>query len=126
MRAIREAMLLCNGAVIVGLARRFAPVTVDRFNSPKKVVQNRVFTSTPWNHLEAGMAYQLDLPLLILKEKAILPEGILDQALSEYLVFEFDPKTQASGLSKELKETIAAWTREVIEYVGSRSSRSQR
>jgi hypothetical protein len=109
LRAISEAMANCRGAVIVGLGRRFQPLAIDRFGSDRAVEKHDVWTATPWNHLEAGMAFQLGLPLLILKDKRILPEGILDQSVGEYLVFEFDLSKEARGLTSELRATVASW-----------------
>lgn len=55
------------------------------------------------------MAFQLELPLLILKDRSILAEGILDQAVGEYLVFEFDLAAETDVLSAGIKETIRTW-----------------
>jgi hypothetical protein len=114
MRAIREAMLSCRGAAIIGLGRRFSPVSIDRFGSPRAERKKGTWTATPWNQLEAGMAYQLGLPLLILKDRAIIAEGILDQAISGFLVFEFDLEAEAKGLSQQLRATIARWSHDVV------------
>jgi hypothetical protein len=113
LRAIRELMLECDGAVIVGLERRVAEVAFEKQGSPSERRLLDVRTATPWNHLEAGMAFQLDLPLLILKDRTIHAEGILDQAVGEYLVFEFDLAEEAASLSTPLKKTIAAWCMQV-------------
>jgi hypothetical protein len=113
MRAIREAMDGCAGAVILGLGRRFHPLGIDRYGSDKATEKTEFWCSTPWSHLEAGMAYQLGLQLLILKDKGVLPEGILDQAVGEYLVFEFDLADECDGFSTELGETVGAWARAV-------------
>jgi hypothetical protein len=113
LRAIRESMEGCAGAVIVGLGRRFHPVGIDRYGSHEATEKVDFWCSTPWSHLEAGMAYQIGLPLLILKDRAILAEGILDQAVGEYLVYAFELERECKGFSKELRETIAAWSREV-------------
>ncbi len=119
MRAIREAMDACAGAVILGLGRRFHPLGIDRYGSDKATEKNDFWCSTPWRHLEAGMAYQLGLPLLILKDKTILAEGILDQTVGEYLVFEFDLESECAGFSTELRETVAAWARAVLTQPAS-------
>jgi len=108
-------MELCSGAVIVGLGRRYATVAFDRFGSTDQRRLTDVWSPTPWNQLEAGMAYQLHLPMLILKDRAIQAEGILDPAVGDYHVFEFDLAAEAQRLSRPLRDTIAAWGRDVCD-----------
>jgi hypothetical protein len=113
LRAIRDLMLHCDGAVIVGFERRFARTAIEKRGASGERTLKDVRTATPWNHLEAGMAFQLDLPLLILKDRTIHAEGILDQAVGEYLVFEFDLPAEARSLSRPMKKTIETWSAQV-------------
>ena len=109
LRAIRSSMMECHGAVIVGLERSYSPILFERRGSPDQRRITHVASSTPWNQLEAGMAYQLELPLLILKERALRAEGILDPAIGDYFVTEFDIDVESRGLSKALKAVIHRW-----------------
>ncbi len=122
MQSIRELMLQCSGAVIVGFERRYAEVAVERRGSERETIVHEIRTSTPWSHLEAGMAFQLDLPMLILKDRHVHAEGILDQSLSRYLVYEFDLLTEATEMSPQLKATLKAWA----EAVRARSTTRQK
>jgi hypothetical protein len=114
LSAISEAMDTCYGAVILGLGRRLSPVVFERFGSSVEERRTDLITATPWNHLEAGMAYQLGLPLLILKDRTVASEGILDQAIGDYLVYEFDLSKEAASLSAPLRSTLAVWARDVF------------
>src|SRR5471032_3074135 len=107
--AIRNALRDCSGAIVLGLGRRYCEVAIDRYGSPKEEVRTDVYLPTPWNHLEAAMALQLGLPVLILKDQMVLAEGILDQALSDYIVFDFDLAAESIALSKALRLTLAQW-----------------
>jgi hypothetical protein len=125
LRAIRDLMLRCEGAVIVGFDRRVAPVAIEKQGSVSERRLRNVRTATPWNHLEAGMAFQLDIPMLILKDRATHPEGILDQSVGEYLVFEFDIESESEGLSPPLKRTIETWAAQVRERARREGGKSQ-
>lgn len=119
LQPIREAMLRCRGALIIGLGRRFSPLAIERFGSDEAVRRRNLWSATPWNHLEAGMAFQLNLPLLILKDKSVVAEGILDQSIGEYIVFEFDLGAESRGLSQPMRRTIARWAKDVHELAAA-------
>jgi len=112
LAAIRDRMRKCAGAVIVGMERRYAESAIDRRGSARQTALSDLAMSTPWTHLEAGMAFMLDLPLLILKERRVYAEGILDPALGAYFVCTFslgeDPRK-----SVELKGVLASWAKVV-------------
>ena len=59
------------------------------------------------------MAYQAGLPLLILKEKKIHPEGILDPNNSDSYVFEFEIEKNWKKLSSEMEKIIESWIEEI-------------
>ena len=113
LRAIRDQMQYCEGAVIVGLERRFAPVLIDRRGSSDEAILKDIATATVWTQLEAGMAYQLGLPLLIIKEQRVLAEGILDPALGEYFVCQVDVTVEGIEPSATLKGTMRSWVEAV-------------
>ena len=109
MQAISDRMKDCQGAVIVGLERRYSPQAIERRGSRDRTVIRNLITATPWNHLEAGMAFQLRLPLLVLRERKVHAEGILDPELSAYFVFSFNLRAEAVEFSTGLKGAIRSW-----------------
>jgi hypothetical protein len=64
--------------------------------------------------IEAGMAYQADLPLLILKEKKIYNEGIIDPNDSDFYVFEFEIGKNRKKLTIEMEKIIESCIGEVL------------
>src|SRR6185436_9700331 len=46
--------------------------------------------TTPWAHIEPAMAYQLGLPVLILREQGVLDDGILERGVAGLYMPEFD------------------------------------
>ena len=45
---------------------------------------------TPWNQLEAGIAFALDLPLLIIHESSVAQEGIFDPQIGDRFIHQTD------------------------------------
>jgi hypothetical protein len=105
MKPISDLMRTCKGAIIIGLERYHSYIGYEK----EKIESIHRYVSTPWIHIEAGMAYQTGLPLLILKEKKLVAEGILDPNISEYFVFEFEIEKMQKELAANLKQVIASW-----------------
>jgi hypothetical protein len=109
LKPIKELMATCKAAIIIGMVRHHSYIGYEKeFTEDSKELIHK-YTTTPWVQIEAGMAYQAGLPLLILKEKKVFAEGILDPQLSDYFVFEFEAEKQAEKLSHALEEIILSW-----------------
>lgn len=115
LEPIKEMMSNCIGIAIIGLERHHCYIGYSKENSKEEEETIHKYSSSPWIHIEAGMAYQLGLPMLILKEKKIYKEGILDPQISNYYIFEFDIDSQLEVLSDQIKSFIKSWA-ENINY----------
>lgn len=113
LQPIREIMNTCKAAIIVGLERNHGYIGYEKEGSKDSKELIHKYTTSPWIQIEAGMAYQANLPLLILKEKKLFPEGILDPNIGEYYVFEFETEKACKNLPPEMKKIIQSW----INYV---------
>lgn len=117
--AIRREMVGCHGAAILGLERTHCLIGYDRQGSSQEVEFTHRRLATVWCHLEAGMAYQAGLPLLILRENTLCVEGILDPAISGYFVFSFSLAEMAEHIPNDMKELISSWAEAVRKrFVG--------
>ncbi|MEQ9317252.1 MAG: hypothetical protein RLN72_15475 [Henriciella sp.] len=75
----------CSGGLVIG----FCQETADRVTRPgREAVAPKPYPS-PWNHLEAGLLFAADVPLLILKEAGITG-GVFDDGVSGHLVHTID------------------------------------
>src|SRR5262245_22374181 len=89
---LREVLVLarrCSGAMVLGFAQFRSDVGESKPNTPKQ----RLITTkeparfpSPWNNLEAGVAFSLGLPLLIFREEGI-NGGIFDEGASEVFLY---------------------------------------
>ena len=120
LKPIREIMLTCKAAIIIGMERHHSFIGYEKEFAKDSNELIHKFTSTPWIQIEAGMAYQADLPLLILKEKKVFAEGILDPQISDYYVFEFEIKKLYKKLSPELEEFILSWVNDIKNCQGGK------
>ena len=116
LKPIKELISKCKGAIVVGLERHHSFIGYEKEKAASKDdVKELVhkYSSTPWIQIEAGMAYQAGLPLLILKEKKIYPEGILDANNTDSYVFDFDIEKNWKKLSNEMEKIIESWINEI-------------
>lgn len=116
LKPIKELITKCKGAIIIGLERYHSFIGYEKESATQKedvLELIHKYTSTPWIQIEAGMAYYAGLPLLILKEKKIYPEGILDPNNSDSYIFEFDLEKNWKKLSTEMEKIIESWVNEI-------------
>lgn len=92
LKPIKEIMDTCVAAIVIGLERHHSFIGYEKeFSKVSKELIHK-YSSSPWIQIEAGMAYQAGLPILILKEDKVYGEGILDPQISDSFVFEFELK----------------------------------
>ena len=70
LRAIRNVMTECDGVVVVAFTRSKYRCCTDGSDS--------VNLPTVWNQIEAAMGYMQDIPLLIIAERGLREEGLLE------------------------------------------------
>ena len=71
------------------------------------------FTS-PYCHIEPAMAFQLGLPILLLRERGVLADGILERGVVGMYMPEFSVDAATSYLqSPEWGQLIARWEGQV-------------
>lgn len=109
LKPIKDIMNSCEAAIVIGLERHHSLIGYEKEHSRDSKEFIHKYSSSPWIQIEAGMAYQAGLPILILKEDKVYPEGILDSQISDSFVFKFELKEQTKKLSPELKSIILSW-----------------
>lgn len=75
--AARQEIQSCDAAVVLAFTRYEVEKGMEFPSSKKAEPIDGMRLPTIWNQLEGGMAYGLDLPLLILAEKGLKRQGIL-------------------------------------------------
>ncbi len=97
----------CAGGIILGFEQIYLENGKNKRNTTEEKAISSISIPTPWNNLEAGILYSLNLPLLIIRESGVRG-GIFDEGASSNYVhnFEFD-----SGL----RQVFTKWASKVYE-----------
>ena len=79
LKAVRRVMLESNGVVTVALRQPLGSdlAAVTREPGREGTLRGAWLTS-PWAHVESAMAYQLGLPVLVLREQGVRADGMLE------------------------------------------------
>lgn len=89
LTAIRRVLLECNGVMSVALRRMLVQhgQVHRRTESPKGELEETLesvtgaWLTSPWTHIELAMAYQLGLPIVHVRERDVLPDGVLESGV---------------------------------------------
>ncbi|MFL1428372.1 MULTISPECIES: hypothetical protein [unclassified Nocardiopsis] len=94
LHAIRRLMLESNGLIAIAFKRTYIEHAVVNRDSdfsgrePREISDE--WMTTPWPHIESAMAYQLGLPVLILREAGVIADGVLEKGVAGIAMPEFD------------------------------------
>jgi len=117
LKVISRIMHECDAAIIVAYERTFFDSGFEKRKSAKEKRIEAVRYTTPWNQIEAAMAYALDLPLIVMMEAGLREEGLLEQNYDWYI-----ERLSISGAAfedKDVRGRIAAWCRR-LQHDGAR------
>jgi hypothetical protein len=85
LAGIRRLMSTSNGVLVVALRRYFIKNGEERRINKHGTAEVKEISgfwmTSPWCHIEAAMAFQLRLPLLIFIESNVHPDGILEKGV---------------------------------------------
>ncbi len=124
LKAIRRLMLESNGLISVAFRRAYISKGKGKPKTEDSYSLNKYWLTSPYSHIEPAMAFQIGLPILILREEGVLDEGILETGiLGTYMpVFNLDQKNNKYLKSQEWIHLIKKWETQVgsvVEYKGN-------
>jgi hypothetical protein len=94
LTAIRRLMLESNGLITIAFRRIYVEKGTARLRTDIETLSEEAidgsWLTTPWAHIEPAMAFQLGLPVLILRENGVLADGILERGVLGLYMPEFD------------------------------------
>jgi hypothetical protein len=82
---IKEVMGECQGVVVLALERTRAEKVMDRPGGVGEAISTTVRMPTIWNQIEATMGYARGLPLLVVVERGLKAEGLLEKGYDWYI-----------------------------------------
>lgn len=107
LKSVMELIATCAGAVVIALERSYFAAGTEKRGGPNEVALTEVRLPTPWNQIEAAMAYARGLPLLVIVDAGLKSEGLLEQKYDWYVQ---RVRPEASALnSAEFNGVLASW-----------------
>lgn len=123
MESIRDKIKTCCGIVIVAYERKYMTSAIHKRGADLPGVTTEVMTNvsetTPFIHIEAAMAMAYDLPVIVLKEKGILAEGVLDTSYHGAIRLDFDFNDPSFFHSREIHTAVSSFYQNVISAVST-------
>lgn len=114
LAGIRRMMIGCCGLLAVAFKRSFAPTLETRLGADLNGVAaaqlHEIWFTSPYSQIEPAMGYQLGLPILILREKGVLAEGVLERGVTGLYCPEFDCSAEEPFEKLESKAVLDQWT----------------
>lgn len=111
LKRIEEVLDQCHGTVVLALERMAIDKGVARRGSPDETAISDVRLPTVWNQIEAAMSYRQGLPLLMIVEKGLLPEGLLEPSYDWYV--QTIPPDVTALQTSEFRAVMADWVKKV-------------
>ena len=128
LKAIRRLMLESNGLITIAFRRTYIERGASNYktnldNLQPKSIDGQWLTS-PWAHIEPAMAYQIGLPILIMRETSVVADGVLERGVvGTYMpVFDLSGSLDEYFSSPEWGDLITKWesqVRIVVEKKGN-------
>ncbi len=117
---IRKLIDECDGTIVLAMARTVIKEGIQYVGGGQEQKFFNQFYATVWTQIEAAMAFQVNHPILVLKEDIVNPEGILDPANSGLFVRTFSLTDGNTGVPKNILDVLPAFKKRVVEYAGER------
>jgi hypothetical protein len=120
LKAVTDLMEKCSGAVVIALERSFFASGIEKRSGPKESPLADVKLPTPWNQIEAAMAYSRGLPLMVIVESGLKSEGLLERGNDWYVQW---VKPEPAALSSnEFNGVLADWKSKMLQKPKKSSS----
>lgn len=115
---LREVLVLarhCAGGVIMGFEQLYVTSGAwKRRTNKERLAEPALSIPTPWNHLEAGILFALQMPLLIFKENGI-EGGVFDHGVTDAFVHRM-PRTDITKAERNaLQAVFMKWQAKIRE-----------
>ena len=128
LTAVRRMLIESNGLLSIAFRRVHVTSATLRdgadFEQQQATPLSPFWLTSPWCHIETAMAFQMGLPILILREHGVIPDGILEKGVTGLYLPEFnldDPGSFDVDRSREARQLLSEWegyVRHVVRIKG--------
>lgn len=120
LKTVMELMEKCHGTVIIALERTYFPSGVKKRGGKSQMVLTDARYPTPWNQIEAAIGFARGHPLMIIMEKGLQNEGLLERTY-EWYIQQVEP-TAAALTTPEFNGVLASWKEKVAKHATTTAS----
>lgn len=123
LKFIESLMNECSGTVVLAFERLYIREGQEKRGSEAEKPLQEIKVPTVWNQIEAAMAYVLKHPILVVVEKGMRNDGLLEAGYDWYVFnLELDP---AKLSDREFVGVFSDWKARVLAYRPSRPARGR-
>lgn len=109
---LREVLVVakhCSGGIVLGFQQMVSSSLIRKVGTKEEEhLTEKVAFPTPWNNLEAGILFALNLPLLIFKEDNIAG-GVFDVGTTDVFVHNMPKPPLSQDQKEQLKSVLLKW-----------------
>lgn len=117
LTAIRRLMLESNGLMTIAFKRTLITSGEYKANSDIGCISDRIkdkWLTSPYCQIEPAMAFQIGLPVLVLREKDVVADGILEKGVLGTYMPEFDLSSSSDYFKTvEWNQLLKKWELQV-------------
>jgi hypothetical protein len=111
LKGVMDLMDKCVGAVVIALERKYFPKGIES-RGPREQTLKEIRLPTPFNQVEAAMAYTHGHPLLMIVEAGLREEGLLEEG-NDWFVQRVSVSREALS-TPEFNGVFASWKEQVL------------
>jgi hypothetical protein len=118
---LREVLVIakhCSGGIILGFSQFTATAGIWKPGTKEasRIEKGKpVSFPTPWNHLEAGILFGLQLPLLIFREEGIRG-GVVDDGVTDVFIHAMPEGDIKKDRLEAFREVLLKWSARVRDH----------
>lgn len=106
LEAVITLMKECVGAIVIGYPQY--EISTEITKAGKKVEATHRIFPTPWNHIEAALAFQNDIPTLVMAHEGVVG-GVFDPGVTGKYVLSMNLMDVEWHLSDEFQGVFEKW-----------------
>lgn len=114
VEAVRRVLLECEGCIVLGLRQVHVVEGVAKEGTSKESKLSDAHLPTPWNQIEAGMAFMLRLPMLIVREEGV-SGGVFDVGNTDRFIHQAELSEEWLK-SERFLQPFNEWHEEVLKF----------
>ncbi len=115
LTAVIDLLDKTAGAVVIAFERSFFPSGMEKRGGSGEAALQDIKLPTPWNHIEAGMAYLRGKPLLVIAEAGLKREGLIENGYDWYV--QWVELTRSALSTAQFNGVLADWKAKVVRCV---------